>query len=243
MGLLSIAFLLVAIVDFGILLWALKLCRQYRSNGLILSTVPLTLLWFDNLTIGLGGTLGEGDLLLAMNYVRFLAHYLALPVSIIAIGSMAREAGFAWAINRWFMGALCVLATWFIVHDLWLFWQADFYPSCFADTLRYTTRITEYTACYQDSVVGAGFAIPPIPAVSMSVMLIIFGGFLWRNHGWKWLTLCAVGAMGFFAVPYGSTGGIFSNIGEPIICSAIIATAAFTARLAQSRSGGSQTAY
>ncbi len=37
-------------------------------------------------------------------------------------------------------------------------------------------------------------------------------------------------ALSFFAVPFGPTGGIFGNIGEPIICAVIIATAAHIAR-------------
>ena len=93
----SIGYLAIAIVDFGVLLWALRLWKNYPSNALYLATVPLFLMWFDNLTIGLGSTLGEGQPLLAMNTIRFLAHYICLPVTFIAIGSMARQAGFKWA--------------------------------------------------------------------------------------------------------------------------------------------------
>ncbi len=74
----SIGYLLIAAVDFAVLIWALKLCRQYPSNALYLATMPLLLMWFDNLTIGLGSTLGEGGLLKGMNTVRFLAQYILL---------------------------------------------------------------------------------------------------------------------------------------------------------------------
>jgi hypothetical protein len=128
------------------------------------------------------------------------------------------------------MAAFCLLATYFIIDDLWLFAGATFYPSCFADTLRYTTHISEYTACTPDAAIGSGMRIPPIPAITLSNMLLVFGIFLWVKIGWRWLTIGTAVAMAFFAVPYSSTGGIVGNIGEPIITIAIISTAAHISR-------------
>jgi hypothetical protein len=225
----STGYLLISAVDFAVLIWAARLCLKYRTNGLIFASLPLTLLWFDNLVIGLGSTLGEGELLIRLNTVRFLAHYIGLPMTFIATGAMAREAGFGWAQSKWVMGAFCALATWFIVHDLYLFSSATFYPSCFADTLRYTTYIADYTACGPNADIGAGLRIAPVPAITLTNILIAFGLILWIKTGWKWLTLGAIGSMAFFAVPYPLTGGILGNIGEPIISIAIIATAAHIA--------------
>lgn len=227
---LSLAYLVIAAIDLALLIWALGQCRRYPSTGLVLATVPLTLLWFDNLTIGIGSTIGEGPVLLAMNTVRFIAHYIALPLTFIAVGAMARQAGFGWAQSKWVMAMFCLLATYFIAHDLWLFSGATFYPSCFADTLRYTTHIAEYTACSPDASVGIGIRIPPVPAITLSNVIIVFGIYLWIKIGWKWLALCSIAALGFFAVPYSSTGGIVGNAGEPIITGAIVATAAYISR-------------
>jgi hypothetical protein len=230
MQMFSIAYLLIAVVDFGVLLWALKLWKEVPSTALYLATIPLFLMWFDNLTIGLGSTLGEGDLLLNMNTVRFLAHYIFLPVTFIAIGSMARQAGFPWAQHKIVMAAFCLLAMYFMLHDLWLFSNSTFYPSCFADTLRYTTHISEYTVCSPDDIIGTGQRIAPIPAITLSNMLILFGIYLWWKIGYKWLFLGAVGATAFFAVPFGSTGGIVGNVGEPIISIVILLTAVHITR-------------
>jgi len=227
---LSFAYIVIAGVDLALLIWAVGLCRQYPSAGLILATVPLTLLWFDNLTIGIGSTVGEGPVLLAMNTVRFIAHYVGLPMTFIAIGSMAREAGFGWAKPKWVIAGFCLLATYFIVHDLWLFSGATFYPSCFADTLRYTTYIADYTACGPDAPVGVGTRIAPIPAITLSNMVIVFGIYLWIKIGWKWLALGSIGALGFFAVPYPLTGGIVGNAGEPIITGVIVLTASYISK-------------
>ena len=97
---LSIAYLLIAVVDFAVLIWAARLCLEFRTNGLIFASIPLTLLWFDNVVIGVGSTLGEGSLLMGLNTTRFLAHYIGLPMTFIAVGAMARESGFGWAQNR-----------------------------------------------------------------------------------------------------------------------------------------------
>ena len=230
---LSAAYLIIALVDLGVLFLSAGHCLRYRSNGLLFATLPLLLLWYDNAVIAIGSTLGEGALLMNLNTVRFLAHYISLPMTFIAIGAMAREAGFRLAQKKTVMGAFCLLAVYFIGHDLWLFSQSSLYPSCFADTLRYTTHIAEYTACGPDAEIGAGKSIPPIPAITLTVMLIIFGIFLWRRSGWKWLTLGSLGAMAFFAVPCSSTGGIFGNIGEPIIMAVVILTAVDIAKRRQ----------
>jgi len=50
----SVGYLLIAVVDFALLVWAIKLCRQFPTPSVILATVPLLLLWFDNVTVGLG---------------------------------------------------------------------------------------------------------------------------------------------------------------------------------------------
>lgn len=226
----SIGYLLIAVVDIAVLIWAARLCVRYRTNGLIFASFPLLLVWFDNVTIGLGSALGEGGLLIGMNAVRFVAHYISLPMSFIALGAMAREAGFAWAQPKWVMGLFCLVATYFIVHDLWLFSAATLYPACFADTLRYTTRITEFTACTATADIGAGKLISPLPAIILTVTVIVFGIYLWVKTGWKWLAVFAIGSMLFFAVPIEPTGGILANIGEPIFIGAIVATAAHIAK-------------
>ncbi len=227
---LSIGYLLIAVVDIVVLVWAARLCLRYRTNGVIFASFPLLLVWFDNVTIGLGRTLGEGNLLIGMNAVRFVAHYISLPMSFIALGAMAREAGFAWAQPKWVMALFCIFATYCIGHDLWQFSAATLYPACFADTLRYTTQITEATACNPGADIGAGKLISPAPAIILTVTVIVFGIYLWIKTGWKWLAVLAVASMPFFAVPMEATGGVLANVGEPLFIGAIVATAAHIAR-------------
>ena len=119
----------------------------------------------------------------------------------IALGAMSREAGFTWARPKWVIGSFCLLASYFILHDLWQFSRAALYPACFADTLRYTTRITEATACSPEAEIGAGSLISPAPAIILTVAVVGFGCYLWAKIGWKWLAILSIASMAFFAVP------------------------------------------
>ena len=243
MGSLSAAFLAIAVVDFAVLVYAFRLYRQYPSTAQWLATVPFGLLWYDNVVIGLGSTIGEGELLIQLNTVRFLAHYVFLPFAIVAVGAIARQAGFKWAQPWFFMAGVASLATYFILYDLYLFKNSTFYPSCFADTLRYTTSISTYTACGPDAAVGAGQSIPPVPALTLSNLQIVFGAYLWWKVGFKWLFLVSVGVLVLFASPYSATGGIFSNIGEPIISGMLLLTAAHVTRHRDSWQGKLHTGH
>jgi len=233
----SIGYLLIAVVDIVMLVWAARLCLRYRTNGLIFTSFPLLLVWFDNATVALGNTLGEGGVLLGMNTVRFVAHYVSLPMTFIGVGAMAREAGFDWARPKWVMGLFCLVATYFMLYDLWLFSSATLYPSCFADTLRYTTHISAATACSPDADIGAGMRIGPVPAIVLTFTVIAFGIYMWVKVGWKWLAIPAVVSMAFFAAPIAPTGGILGNVGEPLFVGATVATAAYIARLREMRQG------
>jgi len=148
----------------------------------------------------------------------------------VAVAAIAREAGFRWAQPAAFMGAFAVLATYFILHDLFLFANSTLYPSCFADTLRYTTSIRDYTACGPEAAIGTGQAIPPVPALTLSALQILLGALLWWKTGFKWLFIGSVVVLGLFSIPYSTTGGIFGNLGEPIISGLLIYTAAWVTR-------------
>ena len=229
----STLYLTIAVVDFALLVWAIGQYRTYRGNGLFYAMLPLTLLWYDNFTVGMGRFLGESELLYAMNYVRFVAHYIGLPMTFIALGAMARQAGFAWAQPKFVMAGFCVLAVFFMVEDMWAFFNnLPLKASCAADTLRYSTKVLEAYRCGPDGFTG-GTTVPPVAPILMTVMMIIFGIALWVKLGWKWLALGSAGAMPFFGIMRDFGGGVIANIGEPIITGVIVATAAFIAKEAR----------
>jgi len=231
----STLYLAIAVVDFALLVWAIDQLRKYRTAGVFFAMLPLTLLWYDNFTVGIGRFIGEGDLLYGLNYIRFVGHYLGLPMSFIALGFMAREAGFTWAQPKIFLAAFFLLAAFFMVEDMWAFFNnLPLKASCAADTLRYSTKVLEAYQCGPDGFTG-GTTVPPVAPILMTVMMIIFGIVLWAKLGWKWLALGSAGAMPFFGIMRDFGGGVIANIGEPIITGVIVLTAAYIAKRALDR--------
>lgn len=232
---LSLAFLLFAVIHLVIWVWGWKCWAQYgRPRGLFLVLFGGTLLWYDNFRIGIGRFIGEGELLQTMTVPAFAWHWTMLPLLVIAAGSIAKSAGLAWAQPKWVIGAFCVVASVLIALDVPYLWQIDLYPACVADTLRYTTTVTELQFCSPDAVAieGAG---SPFVAITVNVIVLLVGIALWVQRGWAWMALGS-GAM-FVAAGLGPP--LFprwslpiANFGEILITLGMITTAIHFARAA-----------
>jgi hypothetical protein len=197
----SIALLALAVLDAALLVYAARAWLADRANrALMLQTVLLLLLWFDVLTVALGGWLGDGPALQAMSRIRYTWFYLTMPLLLIGVGALARQAGFAWAKPKWVMGAICVIAAAFIITDVPRVLMAEFQVACYADTLRHVARVAPGEAC-PGGVEGAGgwFTSFSIPVVFLSVTLM--GVLLWVRRGWPWLGVSALAFMGGTAIP------------------------------------------
>ena len=224
---LSAIFLVFAAVHLGIWLWGWRRWAQSgRPISLLLVLVSSTLLFYDNMRIGLGRFIGEGALLEAMTVPAFAWHWALLPVLIIAAGSIARSAGLGWAANRFVMGAFCLVAVGLSAHDIPKIFDMELHSACVADTVRYTTNVSEAALCDpSDPVItrGAGAAMV---AIITNVIVLAVGIALWIQRGWPWLALGA-GAMfvaaGAFATSPWSLP--IANFGEVFITLALIVSA------------------
>ncbi len=197
----SIALLGMVIIDIVLLGYAARMWLQQRpNNALLLQTVLLLLLWFDVLTVAVGGWIGDTPLLQTMSRIRYVWFYLTMPLLLIAVGALARQANFAWAKPKWVIGLICIVATGFIVTDVPRMLNAEFQVACYGDTLRHVARVTVGQAC-PGGVEGAGgwFTSFSIPIVFLSVTLV--GVLLWVRRGWPWLGVSALAFMGATAIP------------------------------------------
>jgi len=79
--------------------------------------LPLVMLPYDTAVVGLGSTIGQGDLLRQLTVPRINWYYLTMPGLLILAGGLARRAGFAWARPRWVMGLMCTLAVVLVAID------------------------------------------------------------------------------------------------------------------------------
>lgn len=236
-------YLAYAVVQFGLWSWGWRAWAKHgRPVALALVLVPATGLWYDNLRIGLGRFLGEGDLLHALSVPAFVWHWLMVPVFVIAAGSLARAAGLAWAHPRWAMGAFCVVATALIAVDLpyalglmlpgvaWLP-EVELRLGCLRDAIRYTVTLSETFACTPDAIVGRTGPGPAV-AIVMNTIVLGVGVALWRARRWPWLALAAtamfVAAAGLPV--WGVDGPPIANLGEIVFVAGLIATGVRFAR-------------
>jgi len=244
----SFAYLLLAAAQLLVWSWGWReWARRGRPTALALVLATATLLWYDNLRIGLGRFLGEGAVLYWLSVPAFLWHWLVLPVFVIAAGSLARAAGLRWAQRRWVMGSFCLVATLLIVRDApyalgLLLGPVGPLPTvelrlgCILDAVRYTASLSPTFLCSPDDPVvatGPGFVVP----VLMNVVVLGVGVALWVQRGWPWL---AVGAGAMFVAAaglplWGVYGPPLANLGELAFALAFVASAVRFARAPQLR--------
>ncbi len=230
---LSVTFLLFAAIHIGLLVWGWRAWGPAgRPVALTILLIGNTLLWYDNFRIGIGRFVGEGTLLYNLSVPAFAWHWTMLPLFVIVAGSIARLAGFEWARNRLVMGLFCLIAVGLIALDLPYaiglvfgevgpFAAIELRPACIADTLRYSTRISEAQLCSPDAVPFSS-GPSPLPAIVMNIIMVGIGIAIWIRHGWKWLVigpgfmfLAAGGAplWGAFALPVANLGEIMFTVG------------------------------
>lgn len=231
---LSFIFLVFAVIHFGIWLWGWKLWAETgRPVALLVVLIGSTLLFYDNLRIGMGRFIGEGDLLYALSVPAFAWHWSLLPLLVIAAGSVARLAGLPWAQHKLVMGAFCVVAVVLSAIDIPKIFAMELHLACLDDTVRYTTTVREAQLCSPtDQVISSNDF--PLVAILTNVIVLGVGIALWIQRRWAWLAVgsglmfVAAGALGQgrYALP-------ISNLGEICITLGFIVTCAHYARLKQ----------
>jgi hypothetical protein len=236
---LSLIFLVFAVIHLSIWLWGWKLWAETgRPVALLVVLVGATLLFYDNFRIGIGRFIGEGDLLYNLSVPAFAWHWSLLSLLVIAAGSVARLAGLKWAQGKLVMGAFCVVAVALSAYDIPKIFSMDLHIACLDDTVRYTTSVKEAQLCSPtDQVVSSGEHAPVVAIVTNLIVLAV-GIALWIQRGWAWL---AVGS-GLMFVAAGAFGSgtyalSISNLGEICITLGFIATCVRFARLKQRSAG------
>lgn len=155
----SAALLLTAVLQL-VCVWLLWTRTTHVARIWLLIIVGAGLA-YDSAMVGLGALIGEGALLEALSWPRFFAHALLTPLLIW------------WAADRvgapvpWRRAALALTAAmivWGVVTELP---HLNLVVEEYADTLRY----------------AADHPAPPIPALVVTVVLLVAGVLLWRREG------------------------------------------------------------
>jgi hypothetical protein len=203
-----------ALAQFALAIWAFALFARRRSLGAFVVALPIALLVWDNSIVALGALLGDGPLLVALSWPRFIGHALFTPIWIITAFEYARRAGAGSLRGRgsrvaeWVLyGSMAVLG---FVRSVVLL---RFEPVVQGDLFYYTN--------------GGGFPGPPIPALVMVVVLIAAGVLVLRGTGWRWMLIGGIVMFVAAAIPTSIVGFFVSNAGEVALSLALVATERF----------------
>jgi len=208
------------------------MARAYKAPGAGLTALIAAGLFYDNLIVSLGVTIGAGWLLQTLSWPRFALHALLTPFMMVAVTQMAVAGGIRWAASdRWRLIMWLLVLSMMAIGAYEILWGLETVPACFDGILRYTANLYPSHFCYegQETISGSG---PPIPSIVGNVVTLIMGFALWRSSGWPWLVLGALAMFVAAAVPIRAFGMAASNAGEVVL---MLSLAATVARFSHSR--------
>ena len=189
------------VIYIGLLIWAIFLWFRGNSFALGVLFAVLVGLLYDNAVIGYGIFIGESDLLLNMNMLRFLLHAVITPLLILAALDQTKRFGVETAKKRWVQGFFGLMTLVLIGIGLAEFANIDLVPAYYGGTLRYV-----------DSNVG-----PPIPSIITIVVIGILGIVIWRKGSWPWLFAGALFMFVGSAIPPSQVGPAVGSGSEIVL--------------------------
>ena len=205
---LTVLYLLCA--TSALALGALSLRRLVTARTLAAMLILPTVfaLPYDSLVIALGRFIGEGALLIALNWLRFLLHVLTLPALVVALALLARGAGVRWASHPAALPG-AVLLTGVVL-------AAGFFGELVGLNLapQYRSDVLLYTHAHP---VG-----PPPGAIMLLVASLVYGGAIGLRARWPWIALAALYTILVQAVPDAGLRGSLVNTGEVLILGALL---------------------
>ena len=196
-------FIVVAAIQLFLFLLLFRLWRQSRSTYTIFPLIVIGGIVYDNLVIGLGSYIGEGELLKALNVPRFAIHAFFTPMIMIFAFGVARRVGLGFAKSKGWHIAICVFATLMILLGIYeeLF-KMNLVPIAEDGTLRYKNSPSA----------------PPIPAIMTIIVVMVLAVLVWIKTKKPWYFLCTL--LMFVLAPIaakfvwaGNLGEIFMNLG------------------------------
>lgn len=192
----------------GLLVWAVFLWFRGSSLALAIIFAIIVGLLYDNAVIGYGIYMGESDLLLNMNKLRFLIHGVLTPLLILAALNQTKRFGVETAGKRWMQILFIVVALILIGMGLAEFSNIQMEPVYYAGTLRYVD--TNST--------------PPIPSIVTIVITAVLGIVVWRKAKWPWLFATAVVMFVGSAIPPSVVGPTIGSGAEIVLILGFIFT-------------------
>ncbi|MDR2722938.1 MAG: hypothetical protein LBB54_04345 [Cellulomonadaceae bacterium] len=206
----TLVYALCAAAQLALAVIAIRLYRRRPSLGALTLILPIAGVVWDNAVVALGTSIGEGALLTALTWPRFVGHALLTPIWIITAVAFGQRAGIAWlhtravAIGQWVLYALCVIAG--LLRSV-----------IFANM----TLATDHGLLYYRNTGSFG---PPVGSIIMLLVVLVIGIMVWQRAHTFWMTLGALFMLAMTAIPIHLVGFIASNSGEVIMAASLVAT-------------------
>ncbi|MEK4149204.1 hypothetical protein NST02_19290 [Robertmurraya sp. FSL W8-0741] len=115
----SFLFFFLGFAYLLLLIWGIILSKKYGLLNLysLLFLVIIGLV-YDNIIIGLGKEIGEGNTLENLSYIRFWFHALFTPTLILSVLNICHEIGLIWARKAFWRVIFFILTIALILYEL-----------------------------------------------------------------------------------------------------------------------------
>ncbi|MEH2277533.1 MAG: hypothetical protein V7K40_22770 [Nostoc sp.] len=209
----------LALLEWVLISWAIRLWQQSTSLAMIVLPIVLLSISYDNLILSIGSIIGEGELLKTLSMLRFLLHYLVVPLFIVIGVELAHRAGASWA-NR-----VVRVLSWVIALGLTAIDVATHYIGLelvsieFAGILRYHV---------------ANLSGPPIITIVVNLFVLLIGIGIWFRLKWPWLFLGTLVSLVGNALPSLTVGTLAGSASEFVMAVSLLLTEEFSQRTRQS---------
>ncbi|MBV6627771.1 MAG: hypothetical protein KI793_33425 [Rivularia sp. (in: Bacteria)] len=201
--------LLLAIAELLLIFWSISLWHKSNNLAIILSLIVLVSIGYDNVVLFAGSLLEPGDLLLYLNKIRFLIHYLFLPLLIVVGVDLANRARAAWATTIIKRLSWVLAISLGVLDVLRRYVGSTFEPEYFAG-------ITSY---YSPNVF-------PVTTIAVTIFMVLIGvGILIRSRGkLPWLFIGTLAAFLGNALPASSFGTLPASLSEFVMILSLLVT-------------------
>jgi hypothetical protein len=201
----TLYYIVVAAIQIFLFITLFRLWRKSDSIYPIFPLIVIGGIIYDNLIIGFGAYIGEGELLKALNVPRFVIHAFFTPLIMIFAIGVARRCGVGFAQGKAAHTIVCLIATAMVAlgvyHEVI---QLTMQAKAEDGTLRY---------------INTALQGPPVPAIATIIVVMILAIFVWVKTKKPWYFLGTL--LMFFLAPMaskfvwaGNLGEIFMNLGS-----------------------------
>jgi hypothetical protein len=208
----------LALIEWVLIGWAIRLWQQSTSFAMIVLPIVLLSISYDNLILSIGSLIGAGELLKTLSMLRFLLHYLVVPLFIVIGVELAHRAGAGWA-NGVMRVLSAIVALGLAAIDITTHYIGlELVPIEFAGILRYHV---------------ANLSGPPIITIVVNIFVLLIGIGIWFRLKWPWLFLGTL--LSFFgnALPSDTVGTLAGSASEFVMAIGLLLTEEFSQKMKQ----------